>query len=165
MYSAVAMNSTLPQESSGREAASTRRPSASVGAKYACGTSFTYVQMLQRQRRPPSTNLEKGLTYARHFLQRTTPAAPKLTTGMPPAPKLPGPSASGCTARPKGSDVLASSALVAGTAPSVMAMYVGRHWCAATTSAMGTVGGATPPAGEPNMADDDDDEPVEPCTP
>lgn len=90
-----------------------------------------------------------------HLLHLTTPLAPKLTTGMRP-PRLPSPSASGCTQQPKGSADFCTMGASRGKAPIDSCMYAGRHCICSSTSAMateppGTDVGASEPGAAPGI--------------
>ena len=80
MYSPGATSSTEPFDSSGRWSLSLRLPRSSNWQKYELGTSLLKPQTLHRHCLPLFTHATKGLTYARHFLHRTIPVLPKLTT-------------------------------------------------------------------------------------
>mmetsp|Transcript_6283 Transcript_6283/g.19833 ORF Transcript_6283/g.19833 Transcript_6283/m.19833 type:complete len:217 (+) Transcript_6283:1241-1891(+) len=149
MYSPGATSSTDPLQSSGRWCLSRRSPvSGSSWQKYELGTSFTKPQTLQRHCRPLFTQDTKGLTYARHFLQRTMPVDPKLTTSS--GASWPSSNAMGWQTMPNGSLEAAAAWAVDGSVLTVQRMNRASH-CAASSITTGSGAGA--PGAAPVYAD------------
>jgi hypothetical protein len=113
------VNSTEPQQSSGRVARSTRRPYWSSAATYHAGASLDSPHRGQPHDRPPSVHRACGLMYARQREQRRGPSGPKSTHATGASPIHVRGCARGVTATARGSLLSFSTSLLHGTYASV----------------------------------------------